>query len=113
MFDTINDILQKVLEPIGETGRNIILVVAAALLVFAIVSALWALTKQKWGVMVLSIVVAIGIGILGTQGYNVVKSLGEKQGEDFEGQINNIYWLGIVPAVLTYRKYTTQFKIHE
>ncbi|MDK7284298.1 hypothetical protein [Staphylococcus pettenkoferi] len=104
MFDTLNDILTSLLEPIGETGRNVILVVAAALLVAAVISALVCLARQRWMGLILSIVVAIGIGILGTQGYNVVKKLGDKQGDDFKGQINTVYSVGLIPSYLLYRK---------
>jgi len=105
MFDTINDIITNIMEPIGETGRNIILLVALALLVFVICMALWALTKQKWGLLIVLVVVGIGLGVLGTQGYNVVKTLGEQQGNDFEGQISAVYALSIVPAYMMYRKH--------
>jgi len=105
MFNTLNDIITNIMEPIGETGRNVILLVAVTLLILVICMALWALTKQKWGLLLILVLVGIGLGVLGTQGYNVVKSLGEKQGEDFEGQISAIYALSAIPTYMMYRKH--------
>lgn len=105
MFDSLNDILTNILEPISETGRNVILVVAVVLLVGAVCSALFCLFKQKWVGLLISAVVAIGLGVLGTQGYNVMQTLGERQGEDFEGQINAVFGLGLIPTYLIHRKY--------
>src|SRR5699024_3702443 len=105
MFDTLNDIITNIMEPIGETGRNIILAVAVTLLILVICMALWALTKQKWGLLLILVVVGIGLGVLGTQGYNVIKSIGEKQGDDYEGQISAVYALSAIPAYMMYRKH--------
>ncbi|MEZ7619406.1 hypothetical protein [Staphylococcus epidermidis] len=105
MFDTLDDILRNLLEPIGNTGRNVILVVGAALLVFIIIMAIVALSRQKFGQMLIWVVVGLGVGILASRGYEVVKSLSEKQGDDFEGQLNAIFALGLIPAYLTQLKY--------
>ncbi|RIM32796.1 hypothetical protein BUY35_00470 [Staphylococcus cohnii] len=105
MFDTLNDVLTNILEPISETGRNVILVVAVVLLVGAICSALFCLIKQKWVGLIISICIAIGLGVLGNQGYNVMQTLGEKQGDDFEGQINAVFALGLIPTYVMHRKY--------
>src|SRR5699024_7489022 len=113
MFDTLNDIITNIMEPIGETGRNIILAVAVTLLILVICMALWALTKQKWGLLLILVVVGIGLGVLGTQGCNVIKSLVEKQGDDFEGQItcddfdvqiSDVYVFSVISAYMMYRK---------
>ncbi|BBD87534.1 MULTISPECIES: hypothetical protein [Staphylococcus] len=110
MFDTLDDILRGLLDPIGNTGRNIILVVGVALLVFTVIMAIVALSRQRFGAMLLWIVVSLGVGILSSRGYEVVKSLGDKQGDDFEGQINALFVLGVIPTYLTHLKYKRQLK---
>lgn len=105
MFDSIDEILKSVLEPLGSTGRNVILVVATALLIFTIVMALIALSKQRFVKLLLWIVISIGIFILGTRGYNITKTLGEKQGDDFDGQISALIAFSIVPTYLMHLKY--------
>lgn len=104
MFDTLNDLLTDLLAPIGETGRYVILIVAVALLIGVICIAMFAIFRQKWTLLIVMICVGVGLGVLGTQGYNVIKTLGEKQGDDFKGQISSIYSLGLIPAYLTYYK---------
>ncbi|MGP5096151.1 hypothetical protein [Staphylococcus equorum] len=113
MFDTINDIIGNLMEPIGETARTVILVVAFTLLAFVIIMILYTLTKQKWGAMIILIVVAIGLGVFGTQGYNVMKSLGEQQGDDFKGQLNSVFALGAIPTYLMHRKYKKKTQNNE
>ncbi|NMK53985.1 hypothetical protein [Staphylococcus capitis] len=110
MFDTLDNILRNILEPIGSTGRNVILVVAAALLVFTVIMSLVALSRQRFGQLLLWVAISIGIFLLGTKGYQITKSLGEKQGDDFEGQINAIFALGLLPTYAMHLKYKHQKK---
>lgn len=113
MFQTIDDVLVDILEPISTTGRNVILVVAGALLIFTIIMAIVSLSRMKFGQLLIWVAVSIGIFILGTKGYNITKSLGEKQGDDFEGQINAIFALGLIPTYLAHLKYRQKQKLKE
>ncbi|HDF3152076.1 hypothetical protein [Staphylococcus chromogenes] len=110
MFDSIDNILRNILEPISGTGRNIILVVAVALLIFAVVRLLFAIQKTDFKKALVWLLVAILLVVIGSKGYGITKDLGEQQGEDFEKGLSALMPIALIPSYMAFKRYEKKQK---
>ncbi|HGO1493033.1 TPA: hypothetical protein ACK0CK_002656 [Staphylococcus aureus] len=110
MFDSIDNILRNILEPLSGTGRNIILVVAVALLIFAIVKMLYSIHKTDFKKALVWLGVAILLIVIGSKGYGITKDLGQQQGEDFEKGLSGLMPIALIPSYMVCKRYEKKQK---
>lgn len=105
MLDPLIEFAKDFLEPISKGGKVVLTIVALVLIFGSLLGSFTAFHKQRWGAGIVSLGVAILIGVLSFAGFKAARSLSRGVGDNLNEGINAIALIGTVPTYLIYRKH--------